>query len=84
MLDRVFLKPRAVIHVFMYVPNLVDQPLKRAKFAVFIDALVEAVSARMGYEATLACTCYSAKVYENIGIKFKFKGFNHKLPLFVE
>ena len=38
----------------------------------------------IGYEATTADLSYSCKVFENVGLKFKFKGYNDKLPVFVE
>jgi secreted Zn-dependent insulinase-like peptidase len=51
--------------------------------AIFADILIEKITKRIGYEATLADISYSCKVFENIGLKFKFKGYNDKLAYFI-
>ena len=61
-----------------------DSPLLRAQNAVMIDALIEKVSQKIGFEAVAADMSYSVKVFENQGLKFKFKGYNDKLPYFIE
>lgn len=49
-----------------------------------IDALIEKVSQKIGFEAVAADMTYSVKVFENHGLKFKFKGYNDKLPYFIQ
>ena len=54
MQDKVFHMPRIIINVILYIPNIVDTPLKRAHHAVFLDILIEKISMQIGYEATVA------------------------------
>lgn len=46
--------------------------------------MIEKVTKKIGYEATLADISYSCKVFENVGLKFKFKGYNDKLSYFIK
>jgi secreted Zn-dependent insulinase-like peptidase len=45
--------------------------------------MIEKISLEIGYQANLADVYYSAKTFENVGIKFKIKGYNHKLNEFI-
>ena len=63
---------------------MVDEPIKRAKIAVLIEVVIEKVSQEFGYEATLADVSYNMKVFSNLGLKLKFKGFNDKLAEFIK
>ena len=38
---------------------------------------------QIGYEATVADICYSYKIFEHHGLKFKFKGYNDKIDKFI-
>ena len=81
--DRVFLMPRVIVNFMVFIPDFTDTPLKRVSSAVFIEVLIERISAEIGYTATLADVSYSVKVYESIGLRFKFKGYNDKLGQFI-
>lgn len=76
--------PRAVIHLVFIVPQLYETPKMRAYFSVYTDALIEKVTATVGYEAVLSDIAYSIKSFENIGFKLKFMGYNDKLVTFVK
>ena len=81
--DKVYLMPRVIMQLIFYIPELVKTPIKRATTAAFIGVLIEKVSMDMGYEAVLADVSYSIKVFENVGLKCKFKGYNDKIHTFV-
>lgn len=76
--------PRAIIQFILYIPGITDSPLKKGMNAIFTDILIEKVTKRIGYEATLADIGYSIKIFENVGLKFKFKGYNDKLSYFIQ
>ena len=59
-------------------------PKLRAYFSVYTDALIEMVTAEIGYEAVLSDTSYSIKSFENLGFKLKFTGYNANLLIFVK
>ena len=84
MQDQVYSMPRAIINIIFYIPEISSTPLKRASNAVFIDILIEKFTQKIGYEATLADMAYQCKVFECVGLKFKFKGYNDKLAHFVK
>ena len=46
--------------------------------------LIEKLSKHIGFEATQADVAYSIKVFENVALKFKFKGYNDKLEIFIK
>ena len=75
--------PRAIINIVFYIPEISSSPLKKASNAVFIDILIEKFTQKIGYEATLADMAYQCKVFECVGLKFKFKGYNDKLANFI-
>lgn len=41
MQDKLFQRPRVIIHYIMYIPKLVNDPFKLAKIALFNEILVE-------------------------------------------
>jgi secreted Zn-dependent insulinase-like peptidase len=82
--DTVFKMPRVIIQLIFFSPCFSDHPLKRVSNAVFIDAFMEKVSEEVGYLANMADVVYSVKTYENNGLKFKVKGYNHKLQIFLK
>lgn len=61
-----------------------SSPKMRAYFSTYTDALIEFVTAEVGYEAVLSDISYSIKSIENIGFKLKFAGYNDKLVTFVK
>ena len=75
--------PRSIIQIIFITPSLFSSPKLRAYFSVYTDALVEKVTATIGYEAVLADMSYSIKSFENIGFKLKFSGYNDKLVAFM-
>lgn len=42
--DSVFQMPRVVVHIMLYIPQIISSPLKQVCFAVFLDVLIEKVS----------------------------------------
>lgn len=76
--------PRAVIHLIFVVPNMYTTPKQRAFMSVYTDALIEKVTAEIGYEAVLSDIAYSIKSFENLGFKLKFTGYNDKLITFTK
>jgi len=76
--------PREVIQIIFITPGIFSSPKLRAYFSVYTDALVEKVTATIGYEAVLADMSYSIKSFENIGFKLKFCGYNDKLVTFMK
>ena len=46
--------------------------------------MIEKVSKIIGWEANLADIGYSAHVFENIGLKFSFSGYNDKITNFIK
>jgi secreted Zn-dependent insulinase-like peptidase len=76
--------PRAEIQLVFLVPGLFVTPKLKGYFSVYTDALVEKVTAVIGYEAVLSDISYSIKSFENLGFKLKFSGYNDKLIRFVE
>jgi secreted Zn-dependent insulinase-like peptidase len=76
--------PRAVVHIVFIVPNLFNSPKMRAFMSVYTDALIEKVTAEIGYEAVLSDIAYSIKSFENLGYKLKFSGYNDKLLDFIK
>lgn len=75
--------PRATVQFIFMSPNMFSEPSKRAYWSVFSDALIESITAEVGYEAILADFSYAVKGFENIGFKIKFYGFNDKLKEFI-
>jgi secreted Zn-dependent insulinase-like peptidase len=59
-------------------------PRYRAFLSVYTDALIEKVTAIIGYEAVLSDIAYSIKSFENLGFKLKFSGYNDKLIKFID
>lgn len=76
--------PRAVIHLIFVIPNMYTTPKSRAFMSVYTDALIEKVTAEVGYEAVLSDIAYSIKSFENLGFKLKFTGYNDKLIAFIK
>jgi secreted Zn-dependent insulinase-like peptidase len=75
--------PRSVLYIVFILPDIIDTPLKRAYSGVFSECLVEKVASIIGHEANLADIGYSIKLFENVGLKLKFTGYNDKLLVFV-
>ena len=46
--------------------------------------VIEKISKVVGYEANMADICYKIKIHENLGLNFKFKGYNDKLLFFID
>ena len=76
--------PRVVVQLIFYIPGIVDKPYKKALLSVYIDVLIEKLSKQIGFEATQADVAYSIKVFENVALKFKFKGYNDKIEIFIK
>ena len=51
---------------------------------MFIEALIEKITSTVGYEANFADISYSMRVFENIGYRIKFQGYNDKLFNFIQ
>jgi secreted Zn-dependent insulinase-like peptidase len=75
--------PRVVVQLIFFVPKLFNSPKNKAFFSVYTDALIEKVTAEIGYEAVLSDIQYSIKSFENLGFKLKFSGYNDKLLNFI-
>ena len=76
--------PRSVVQIIFILPKLFETPQRRGYFAVYLEALIEKITALVGYEAVLADVQYSIKVFENLGYKIKFSGYNDKLMNFID
>ena len=79
--DQVYRRPRVIIEVLFYIPQIVNTPLKKGLLAIFNDVFVEKVTKNIGYQANMADVSYVVNLYENFGLKFEFRGYNSKTLL---
>ena len=82
--DKIYKLPRVVVNLILYIPEVINSPTKRADIQFITTLCIEKVSKEVGFEATLADFSYSFKVFENLGLKIKFTGYDDKLIVFAD
>lgn len=80
--DKIYKLPRVVVNLILYIPGVINSAAKRADVQFITILCIEKVSKEIGFEATLADFSYSFKVFENLGLKIKFTGYDDKLIIF--
>jgi hypothetical protein len=71
--------PRVNINIICYIRDVIDSPFKYALISIFIEVVLERIQKKAGYQATMADISYTFKIYENLGLNFRFYGYNDKI-----
>ena len=83
MQDKVFQMPRVNVNVICYIKDIISNPSKFALISIFIEIVLEKIQKIAGYQASMADISYSLKIHENLGLNFKFYGYNDKIIQFI-
>ena len=61
--DKVFKRPRVIVNVIFYIPDMADSPLKVVQNDAFIDLLHEKIYIEIGYTALCADLDYQIRTF---------------------